>query len=418
MREISNLDLKIQLTNEYLRTGGMERISDVSLLQDLVNVKFNENGKAIPKSIYPRLNAFMLAILSYHLQPPHHTERHIAEYSSFVQKSLFFDQIQITTKEQVDELIEKYQNSENYLFRGQNEAKWRLYSTLQRWWIWDDMEKTPEKYLEFLQTMLSFGIENFEPQIKKILDKIDIDTLNDISILGFLQHHSCPTPLLDWTYNFKTSLFFGIDGVNTDKSPREIDNYLSIYFIKEEHFDSGSMRKLLNKSLQTVGEKLKLGLIAKIAKDKKQRIKMERHFKERNFFAKDRIQGSGLISHITKIEHMVNIPISYFSDKDKNSGIAFSITNSENIKKQKGVFTWNSDFGKPLEVMGNEQYNEAKSESDPDDYRFCECYNISKELVPYIIEKLNKSNINKESIYPDKDIDAKPIYDKSKRTSS
>lgn len=418
MREISNLDLKIQLTNEYLRTGGVEKIFDVGLLQDLIDAKFNEKGKAIPESISPRLNAFMLAILGSHLQPPYHTENHIAEYGSFVQKSLFFDQIQITTEEQVDELIEKYKNSENYLFRGQSEAKWRLYSTLQRWWIWDDMEKSSENYLDFLKSIISSGVENFKPEIKKILDEIDIDTLNDVSVLGFLQHHGCPTPLLDWTYDFKTSLFFGIDGITTDKSPREIDNYLSVYFIKEEHFDNGSMRKLLDESLQTVGEKLKLGLIAKIAKDEKQREEMERHFKERSFFDKDRIQGSGLINHMTNIEHMSNIPISYFSDKDKDSGIAFSITNSENIKKQNGVFTWNSDFAKPLEAVGNEQYSEAKSESEPDDYRFCECYNISKELVPYIIEKLNESNINKESIYPDVDIDAKPIYDESKKASS
>lgn len=418
MREISNLDLKIQLTNEYLRTGGVEKIYDVGLLQDLIDAKFDKNGKAIPDSITPRLNAFMLAILGSHLQPPYHTDNHIAEYGSFVQKSLFFDQTKITTKEQIDELVEKYQDSANYLFREQSEAKWRLYSTLQRWWIWDEMEKSPEKYLEFLKMMLSAGIEKYQEEISHILVEIDIDSINDISALGFLQHHGCPTPLLDWTYDFKTSLFFGIDGINTNQSPREIDNYLSVYFIKEEHFDNGGMRKLLDEGLQTVGEKLKLGLIAQIAKDDKQREEMEKHFKERSFFDKDRVQGSGLISHMTKIEHMANIPISYFSDMDKDSGVVFSITNSENIKKQNGVFTWNSDYGKPLEVTGNEQYSEAKSESEPNDYRFCECYNISKELVPYIIEKLEESNINKETIYPDKDIDAKPIYDECKKAST
>jgi hypothetical protein len=416
MGEISNLDLKIQLTNEYLRTGGVEKICDVDLLQDLIDVKFDEKGKVIPESVTPRLNAFMLTILGSHLLPPQQIENQIAEYGSFVQKSLFFDQIKINTKKQVNELMEKYQDSENHLFRGQSEAKWRLYSTLQRWWVWDEMEKSPEKYLDYLKAILNTGIEKFESEIKEILDEIDADTINDISVLGFLQHHGCPTPLLDWTYDFETSLFFGVDGINTSESPKEIDNYFSVYFIKEEHFDNGSMRKLLDKSLQKIGKQLKLGLISEISKYKNERDIMEKHFKERSFFDKDRIQGSGLVSHMIKIEHMTNISISYFSDNDKDSGIAFSITNNENIKSQKGVFTWNSDFRKPLEVVGNEQYNEAKSICEPNDYKFCECYNISKELAPYIIEKLNERNINKESIYPDNDINARVVYDEYKRT--
>jgi hypothetical protein len=418
MREISNLDLKIQLTNEYLRTGGIEKIHDVGILQDLIDTKFDINGKAIPDSITPRLNAFMLAILGSQMQPPFHTEDHIAEYGSFVQKSLFFDQTEITTKGQIDELIVKYKDSKTHLFRGQSEAKWRLYSTLQRWWIWDKMEKSDKKFLEVLKNMILAGGNDYKKEINEILKKIDVDTINDVSILGFLQHHGCPTPLLDWTYDFKTSLFFSIDGINTKQSPKEIDNYLSVYFIKEEHFDNGSMRKILDENLQTIGEELKLGLIAQIAKDENQQKEMEKHFKERSFFDNSRIQGSGLINHMTKIEHMINFPISYFSDNDKGSGIAFSITNSENIKKQNGVFVWNSDYAKPLEVVGNEQYCEAKSQSEPDDYRFCECYNISKELVPYIIEKLEEYNINKDTIYPDKDIDTRRIYDENKKAST
>jgi len=414
MREISNLDLKIQLTNEYLRTGGVEKIHDVGLLQDLIDAKFDEHGKAIPESITPRLNAFMLGILGSHLQPPFHTNNHIAEYNSFIQKSLFFDQTKITTEEEVDTLIQKYSESKDYLFRGQNESKWRLYSTLQRWWIWDNLEKSETKYVDVLKKMISLGAEMYDKDINRILERLDIDTINDISILGFLQHHNCPTPLLDWTYDFKTALFFGIDGISIEPSPKEIDNYFAIYFIKEEHFDNGGMRKLLNETLHAIGEELKLELISKIAKDETQRKEMEQHFKERSFFDKGRIQGSGLIKHMTKIEHMMNTPISFFSDRDADSGIAFSLTNNENIKKQNGVFTWNSEYGKPLEMVGNEQYNEVKSESEPDDYRFCECYNISKKLVPYLKEKLKESSLIEETIYPDKDIDAKPVYEESK----
>jgi len=83
MREISNLKLKIQLTNEYLRTGGVEKIFDPQLLQDLIDIEFNENGEANPNTVTPRANAFMLAILGSHTMPPLLHQEHISEYSSF-----------------------------------------------------------------------------------------------------------------------------------------------------------------------------------------------------------------------------------------------------------------------------------------------------------------------------------------------
>lgn len=418
MREISNLDLKIQLTNEYLRTGGVEKIFDVNLLQDIIDVKFDSNGKADPSTVTSRLNAFMLALLASHSMPPLISDEHILEYSSFVQKSTCFDQIKIDTVEQVDKLFEDFKNNKDFLFRGQREAKWRLYSSLQRFWIWDKMKKSDADYLEFLKILVENGKSKYETEIKNILEEINIDSTNDISVLGYLQHHNCPTPLLDWTYSFETALFFGIDGLEQAQSVKEIDDYFSLYYIKEEDFSNGGMRTLLNNSLQEVGEKLKLGLIAQIAVDEKQRLEMEKHFYERSFFDKNRIKGAGLISHMTKIEHMSNIPISYFSDKDIDTGIAFSITNSQNIKKQNGVFTWNAHFLKPLEVIGNEQYIEAKLESEPNDYRFCECFNINKNLTDYIIEKLKVLDISSETIYPEKDIDAREIYNETKKASS
>jgi hypothetical protein len=417
MREISNLEIKIQLTNEYLRTGGVEKISDVGLLEDLLNVKF-VNGKALPETITSRLNAFMQTILFSHTMPPVQIDNSLVEYASFIQKSIFFDQYKIETKEEVDELFAKFDNIKNILFRGQIEAKWRLYSKLQRFWIWDEMKQNGEDYLDFLKKIIDNGRDEFGPQITKILSEINIDSLNDISVLGYLQHHNCPTPLLDWTYNFKAALFFGIDGIDLYESSREIDKYFSVYFIEEEHFDVGGMRTLLNETLHDLSEQLKLGLIEEIAKNEQQKGEMETHFRERSFFAKDKLKGSGLINHMTKIERMINIPISFFSDKDIDSEIVFSLTNSANIKKQEGVFTWNSDSSKPLEIVGNEQYSEAKLESEPDDYRFCQCYNINKNLAVYINQKLDASNISKDTMYPDKDIDTKHIYENNKRAKA
>lgn len=415
MREISNLDLKLQLTNEYLRTGGVEKIFDSNLLQDLINIKFYKNGKADPNTVTPRANAFMLAILGSHSLPPLLHEEYISEYKSHIQKSLFFDQIKIETEEQIDELFEKYKGEKNFLFRGQREAKWRLYSSLQRFWVWDKFKKEQIEYEDFLKNIVAKGKTEFSKEINEILNQIHIDSLNELAILGFLQHHNCPTPLLDWTYDFNNALFFGIDGIQQSDSVVEIDNYFSVYFIEEDHFGQGGMRQIMDESLKTIGEEYKLNLIKMIASTPEIEKEMIEKFQSRSFFDKEKLTGSGLISKMTEIDTLTNIPVTYFSDKDISNGIAFSLYNSQNIIKQDGVFTWNNSFDKPLEVIGQEQYNEEKENSDQNDYRFSECYNINKSLEPYIRKKLENLGITGETIYPDKNFDANPIYLEAKK---
>ncbi len=414
MRKISNADLKVQLTNEYLRSGGLEKILSPELLQDIINFRLDSKGKAIPGTITPRLNAFMLTILGSHSLPPLLDDEHISEYKSFVQKSLFFDQVNIDTEEQIDELFEKFKESDKYLFRGQREAKWRLYSSLQRFWVWDKFEKDQDIYNSFLKKMVCQGEEEFGHNIKVILDKIHIDSLNDLAILGFLQHHGCPTPLLDWTYSFENALFFGIDGIDNTDSIIEINNYFSIYHIEESHFGQGGMKSMIHQSLTDLSPQLIMGLIDQIAENEDTRKEMIEKFKNSDFFDRSKLTGSGLIKKMTEIDTLVNFPLTYFSDKDISDKIAFSLYNSENIVKQDGVFTWNNSFNKPLEVIGQEQYNEVRENNDLYDYRFSDCYNINKKLEPYIRKKLADMGIVSETIYPDKDSDTKHVYEDCK----
>lgn len=413
MRKISNLDLKLQLTNEYLRSGGLETIRDNALLTDLIN--FNRNDL---NTVTPRMNAFMLAILGNHMTQPYFSEKHISEYDSFLQKSNLFDQKQIDTESDFDKIYDELKIVNHMLFRGQREARWRLYSTLQRFWIWDKLNESEKSYLLFLKKMIVLGEEKYKTTIEQILVENNIDSINDIAILGFLQHHETPTPLLDWTYSFQNALYFGIDNITANSGMKEIDNYFSVYFIQETGFGQGGMRNILDEGLKKVGDDLKIAFMEKIADDETDLKKMKEHFEERSFFDTNRVKGSGLIKHMTQIENLINIPITYFSDSESDSNLIFSLTNSENIKNQKGVFTWNADPAKPLEMKGSELYNESRAEDDSEDYRFSGCYNINKELEPYIKEKLKKDGITKEFIYPDSHINTRNIYEESKSAST
>ncbi len=203
-------------------------------------------------------------------------------------------------------------------------------------------------------------------------------------------------------------MFFSIDGIEGSDTIVEIEQYFSLYFIEEKNLSEAGRRKLMHESLNTISNELKIKLIKEIAETQEIEKEMIEKFKERSIFDKDKLTGSGLVSKMTEIDTLINFPISYFSDKDISNGIAFSIYNSENIIKQDGVFTWNSSFDKPLEVVAQEQFLETNGSVE--NYRFSESYNINKKLDPYIRSKLEMLGINRKNIYPDTTIDARPIY--------
>ena len=408
MNEDEIFKLKVQLTNEYLRSGGTEKIQDPYLLQDIID--FDESK---PETITSRIRAFMNLQLNFHSRPPFFLEESVSQYKSLIQKSFCFDQYTIDTKEEFDKIYEKYKMSEDILFRGQREASWRLYSRLQRQWIIDKLYEKGYSYQELLSKFVVDGKSGFEEMILELLEAHHIDVINNISVLGFLQHHGCPTPLLDWTYKFQTALYFGLDKLEKNAGPREIDNYFSVYFINQKDMEGGGMRQVMDDSLDVLDEEHSAEVIAKYAKDEAQRLEMTEHFKGRKIFDKDRIPGSGMIEYVTRVEHMIEFPLSFFSDKDANTGFIFSLNNSKNILNQSGVFVWNASPSKPLEVVGAELYFADKENANPDEYRFCECFNINKELASYIEQKLAEDGITKDYIYPTLDIDTWGIYEKN-----
>lgn len=421
MAEISNLELKFQLTNEHLRTPGViEKIPSTMLLRNIMDVKYDEFGKPIPSSIGPALRAYMTAILHSHTMELPCTIDGMSEYQSILQKSYSFDQQQISSIDEFEEIYERYSTKTDILFRGVREASWRLYNSLQRHWINSKLYETESSYLELLQKMIEIGKTKHNDTIKSILLNFNIDSLNDLAVLGFLQHHSCPTPFLDWTYSFDVALYFAIDGVTENTEVKEIQDYISVYWLEEEHFSKGGYKELLSETVDTISSKLKTTAINLVAKDEDQAQEMEEKFKDRSFFDKDKLDGSGLVEHMTKVNTIIDFPATFISDKDKDSGLIFSLANSPNVINQKGCFMWNSHPYKPLEVVGIETYREHQIEIGEEigDFRFCRCLNIHKDLIGEIKVKLEAKGITKDYIYASKNIDTWEIFEQSKKSST
>lgn len=301
------------------------------------------------------------------------------------------------------------------MFRGQREAKWRLYSKLQREWILQKLSGYNGSYQPLIERLVKAGLADYGDKIKALFDEYHIDLDNDIAVLGFLQHHGCPTPLLDWTFKFQNALYFGMDGLMPKEHESEIEEYFSVYYLEEEYLEEGSMRKVMSDSLSTLSAEMIDRLAVAIAPDEEVLNEMRDKFKNKSFFDKSRFKGSGMIKHMTEIKRMMSFPITYFSDKDRESGIVFSLNNSKNILNQSGVFTWNADATKPLEMVGNEQYKLGKVEGELEDYRFCKCFNIHKNLEGHIRNRLNEDGITKEFIYPTSDIETYDVFEKNKK---
>lgn len=415
--EIKNLDIKIKLLKEFVNNGGVAELDKLGLVDDLSEIKVGHGGKVMPETVSRGIASIMNMLLVSELMPPVFGTSFISFYSSTLQKEKCFDQININTEEQFDAIYEEFKEKSNVIFRGQGEASWRLYNTLQRQWIAEGLEKTEESYEAFLVKLVNNGKNEYQGQIQTILDANHIDTINTISVLSYLQHHKCPTPLLDWTYSFQNALFFALEGITIKSPKREIDEYFSVYYLDEEHFDDANVSKIIDEAFNAESEELKLEMIDKIAaadEDKKQR--MIKHFEGRGLLDKSKIQGNGLIEHSVKIDQLFKhpLPLLYFSDTNVDTNFIFSVSNSKNIKNQKGVFMWNSDSYKPVEMVSAEFFGKTEDGKPHPNYNFCKCFNIKKELAGYVLAKLETDGITRELIYPTADVDASGIYEQSK----
>ena len=416
-RVISNLDLKIKLTKEYLENGGIEKIPSVRLLEDLILVKKGPDGKVDPETVSTTVNAFMLALLGSHSIPPPYSSEFASEYRSTLQKWNSFAQENIDTEEQFDKIYDEYKAKTDTLFRGQREAKWRLYNKLQRHWISDEYFNEETDFESFVSKLVDIGKNYYADNIVEILKTNHVDTLNPISVLSFLQHHNCPTPLLDWTYSFQNAVYFALDGLQPNSGTIEIEDYCSVYFIEEEYFQEGNLRNMIEDVIESMQEEELKSMIKMVANgDEKKRAAMEIHFAGRKALDITRVNGSGLITKMTMIYNLINFPMAYFSDRNIDTGIQFSLNNSHNILNQQGVFLWNAHPTKPVELIGDEMYKETKSEEEAKQYSFCSCFNIHKSLEGHIRKRLEADGITKEFIYPTPDINTWEVFEKTKTT--
>ncbi len=407
----SNLNSRIKLFADWLNNGGVKTIWSNNLLEDLIKVKFNSDGNVDESTVSSVVRAALLAYEGTQLTPPAYSTEFMTEYETTLQKELFFEQVNIDSIEDFEEIFKEHKNSSKILYRGVSEAKWRIYSSLQRYWINEKIYIKGIDYKSFVEKIVLNAKKQQGNILENFFRKNGISPNNDIAVLSFLQHYGCPTPLVDWSNSFMNSLYFATENMSESKDEvREIEKYFSVYYIEEEKLISTSLVSVVEKGIFEMQQYVKKDVIRNGENEGIHETEMNKFFSnERLELATKMLHQNSLIEHITKIERLMTFPLTYFSDINEETDIQFSLNNSMNIINQQGVFIWNSDPFKPIEQVGNEQYGEKGDVI----YRFSKCYNINKKLANYIREKIKKEGIDENYIYPNPKLIAKKSFEET-----
>src|ERR1039458_107308 len=293
------------------------------------------------------------------------------EYSTIEEKKNFFTNGDIKVIINIEGIFEKldyFESLGEWIFRGSPEAKYKLYNTAQRTFIYSEL------FLQALKkdynSLYDQWIEQFIDDCKKwnsgtvvnLLLSSKIREDNSLAYLSYMQHYGVPTPLLDFTRNPYIALFFAIDAISCLPSNNEIDNYFSIYYTNMYNSAFQGWNYVFKKNITD----LKRGVISyhDISKNKLQLLLPDNEI--------------------------------------------YKLFNNSNIINQQGLFFYNNNPFKPfeesyLEFIKNvkEMQGQKKYEVNPLEEEFAYCINIHKSLIPYINNKLESKGITREFIYPD-----------------
>lgn len=412
------LDEKYKLLKEWLEQGGVKGIRSTSLLRDLIAVRSmpDSPNQVDPSSLTSRVRALMNAILAGQSSLPLLNPEQLSNYESFVQKGLYFEQMVIDTEDALEQMIQEVMDKENHLFRGINEAKFMLYSSLQRDWIWNKRQIAGVDYRYFLERLLANARQYDDAALANYINGGGDDANNDVSVLSILQHYGCATPLLDWTYNGLVGLYFAASDVRPApvERAREVEQYISLYHIEEEYFTQNGIRQVASEGVDNFLPDIRAAVEQKITKLKE----TFKDIPEADFlFEPQMIEGfladdqrinrvalasyheAGLTNHLSRIEGLMLTPVAYFSDRGEEL-MPLGLQNSPNVKNQEGVFTWNREPIYPIEHTVREMILADKPDAN---HVYTRCWNINKNLVPYLQRRLAELGVTKEYIYPEKD---------------
>lgn len=303
----------------------------------------------------------------------------LSEYNNLKEKSQYYNCTTIDNIQDFDNIFQDIvQHQSEYVFRSVNEARFKLYSSAQRQWIWNDLFKNYHSYEDYINSRIVL-VQNYQDIISFFSNnKI---SLNDFAILALLQHYGQPSPLVDFTYNPHLSLFFAFDRVRPGATGNEIYNYVSLYRLKYTHPCFCSIQDVNVHGADTLSDALR-NLDIPLSQIDTSKVL----FDIQNLTYHEYADIGIMLVHGDKMGITnIQIPALGFT-------CTYNITNP-NLRNQEGLFVLNTTEDIPLEDLIRRKHRHVGPLVD--------CYNINKELEPYIrTTYLDPAGINHSLIYP------------------
>lgn len=161
------------------------------------------------------------------------------EYKTIQEKKVFFQYERIDTLENLQKAIDYLSSKKGCRFRGVNEAKYKMTTSLQR-----ECNKYKIESSVFFESLLKIVRQN--SNVQQFFKRKNI-IINDISCLSLMQHYALPTPFIDFTVDVCTAVSFALDGLSIVESECDIENYASLIY-----FDLDEERELCETIMQNV----------------------------------------------------------------------------------------------------------------------------------------------------------------------
>jgi len=317
----------------------------------------------------------------------------LKEYKHLTEKNGFFTCHKIDSEQDL-ELFFRTDDSKS-IWRGSTEAKYKIYTSLQRHWIINDFPDDIGKVKDYLKVIIKYARTWNNGFLQKYFENYGIFSISHYAILSILRHHGTPTPLLDFTYNKLIALFFAASAKDNDEMKDEINSYFSVYELKESHpsyqFDSKN-------------------LSYEFYKEQEPRLReLNQEHKDDPDFLKTFYQA---YINDDKFFYMnIGKPPIFKVQDTKGDEVFYHIKNNYNITNQEGLFIANLVPTAPLEealvnrvremgIKGKKLVPEIAEAVNKNKLHF-HCFDINKGLKGYILTKLaDKYGINNGFIYP------------------
>lgn len=315
-------------------------------------------------------------------------------YKNLAAKENHFQCETINTIEEFHNLVNRISNSKG-IFRGINEAKYKIYTSLQRQIITRELNSFDlEKYVRSFRNI---------PLLRKYFKTFKIEP-SKLSVYSYLQHYGAPTPFLDFTTDFRKAIYFGIENFDSlGYTPNKtIDDYFSLFQITQDNLE---LIEIPN-------------VIRDLKKVKELSIQATSHYQDYN--------EDLLIENIDQFFKLNTCNIFLIDQREEFVEI-YNTYNNIRIVAQDGLFIHNNYEDTPLEeglkdflreatrykASALDEVNDPRIQEDEAEYldeldknidfqkrlekNIIKSYNINKVLIPEI---KNLISLEKDDIYP------------------